>query len=412
MNVLEDPRLTAVQELDEATRLLHRCLVEQRAEQLVADRAAAEQAEADARAADERREAKARAKAERARAKFDAARVAAAAAAALAEAQAAAAAAAAAAQSAAQAGTSTADGEELATIAAPAAPAVVTAIVAPVAAATAKPADDKKQNDDDDDEDEAPQKGGRPKVVPPPRASFNLRKLAFRHIKVLIGFSLLQEPSKHIVHHHSFDDFFSVAFEYLSTFRDVGMAVVVLAFACNVCAHAPLRPALDGTALVQWFVEVALLFTALKRVVHLSLLGVANAAMCRDMRLGEEDARKFAMTICRLAADARVVEAWSCAIINLVGSGPATNGAMLLKHDAFDMVQRLLLLHGTEDAVAARAMQAMTCLALVFFPAKAASAAAGSPKLASPQGSASAFAAPAASAGAASGSPRGTPLGK
>ena len=67
---------------------------------------------------------------------------------------------------------------------------------------------------------------------------------------------------------------------------------------------------------------------------------------------------EFSTAVTQLIAsgELKVVEAWSCAIINLVGSRQATNGAMLLKHNVLEMLQRLMLLHGTEEMTAGRAM--------------------------------------------------------
>lgn len=208
------------------------------------------------------------------------------------------------------------------------------------------------------------------KVFEPERAPFQTRKVLCKHLKAIIQGSFTAGGSSQMVHSGALDEFFSVSYEYECVFRDVGVALLCLSFACNLCAHVSMRPYLDATVLVQWFLEIGLVFNALKRVVHLSLLGVANAAMCRDLRLTDDDAQRFATVICRLYGEHKVVEAWACAIINLVAGRQSANGAILLKKNIFEMLQRLLLLHGTEEATASRAMQALTVLSLCMFPPK------------------------------------------
>lgn len=205
---------------------------------------------------------------------------------------------------------------------------------------------------------------------PPPRSNHEMRKQLFSLIKTLISNSINSEPSRAMAASPVLDELLSVSFEYLSVFRDVGMAVVVCSYTCNLSAHVSVRSLIDATALVEWFLEVALLFNALKRIVHLCLLGISNAAVCKDLRLNDEMTRKFAATICRLHGESRVVEAWSCSVVNLVGASKNINGSMLLKHDVFSMLQRLITIHGTDDQTAARGIQALTCLSLVQFPAK------------------------------------------
>ena len=235
----------------------------------------------------------------------------------------------------------------------------------------------KEKEEDEEDEDNIPEEAEFEKhrdfVLkrrPPPRSNHEMRKQLFRMIKSLISNSINSEPSRAMAASPVIDELLSISAEYLTIFRDVGMAVVVCSFACNLSAHTSVRNLIDATALVEWFLEIALLFNALKRIVHLCLLGISNAAMCRDLRLNDEMTKNFAATICRLHGETRVVEAWSCAVINLVGASKTANGSMLLKHDVFSMLQRLVTIHGTDDQTAARGIQALTCLSLVQFPAK------------------------------------------
>jgi hypothetical protein len=133
----------------------------------------------------------------------------------------------------------------------------------------------------------------------------------------VVEHTISRDCARHLVEAHELDAFLLTSLEYLTAYRDEATALVVASIVCNLTSYQSLREVVDATAIVEWLISVFRLFPQAKRVVHVLLSGIANAALCRNLILTDESAQMIAAMVCPLWVEVPVVEAWCASLINI-----------------------------------------------------------------------------------------------
>jgi hypothetical protein len=156
----------------------------------------------------------------------------------------------------------------------------------------------------------------------------------------------------------------------LEVLREVGIdtsfALNFLSVLANLCVFEDVRAHVPHPTA---FIQIALVCIrhqpTSRRVVHLCLMCIANAALCGRIYFTDSMMRELVDAVIPLCEEAPVVEAWACAMCNVAStSGENLDG--LVAADASKHLEDLLLYHGDNDRTVARGYQCLSCLSAAY----------------------------------------------